>query len=184
MSYRPPRLYSLELSLIHRRGSGYVSLSLSPTHISESGYCNHIQSFEKKTLILVCAWICIAELAIALLGYEVKFIIKPHHMVDNSFTVMNLLFILWSPLSANSSAGSLFDPRGSGRREQFPAQRPLWISWTSRRRRIVSIEIATSAWQAGLNYQPRCSPLLTTNLICIVTTHQHSSPDYFFLLSL
>lgn len=138
-----------------------------------------------KTLIIVCAWICIAELAIAVLVYEVKFIIKPHQMVDNSFAVMNLLFILWSPLSPNSSTRSLFDPRGSGRREQFPAQRPLWISSTSRRRRrIVSIEIATSAWQAGLNYQPRCSPLLTTNLICIVTTHQHSSSDYFFLLFL
>ena len=111
---------------------------------------------------------CIAELAIAILGYEVKFIIKPHQMVDNSFAVMNLLFILWCPLSPNSSTGSLFDPRGSGRQEQFPTQRPLWISWTSRRRRrIVSIEMATSAWQAGLNYQPRCSPLLTTNLICI-----------------
>ena len=102
-------------------------------------------------------------------------------MVANSFAVMNLLFILWCPLSPNSSTGSLFDPRGSGRQEQFPAQRPLWISWTSRRRRrIVSIEIATSAWQAGLNYQPRCSPLLTTNLICIVTTHQHSSSEFFF----
>ena len=101
-------------------------------------------------------------------------------MVANSFAVMNLLFILWCPLSPNSSTGSLFDPRGSGRQEQFPAQRPLWISWTSRRRRrIVSIEMATSAWQAGLNYQPRCSPLLPTNLICIVTTHQHSSSDYF-----
>ena len=124
------------------------------------------------------------QIAIAILVYEVKFIIKPHQMVDNSSAVMNLLFILWSPLSPNSSTRSLFDPRGSGRREQFPAQRPLWIRWTSSRRRIVSIEIATSAWQAGLNYQPRCSPLLTTNLICIVTTHQHSSSDYFFLLSL
>ena len=142
MSYRPPRLYSLELSLIHRGGSGYVSLSLSPSHISESGYCNHIQTFKKN---LFFAWICIAELTIAILGYEVKFIIKPHQIVDNSFAVMNLLFILWCPVSPNSSTGSLFDPRGSGRQEQFPAQRPLWISWTSRRRRIVSIEIATSA---------------------------------------
>ena len=116
--------------------------SLPPTSLSLGTATTFIPF--KKTLIL-CAWICIAELAIALLGYEVKFIIKPHQIVDNSFAVMNLLFILWSPLSPNSSTGSLFDPRGSGRREQFPAQRPLWISWTSRRRRIVSIEMATSA---------------------------------------
>ena len=117
-------------------------LSLPPTSLS-LGTATTFKPL--KNLILVCAWICIAELAIAILVYEVKFIIKPHQMVDNSFAVMNLLFILWCPVSPNSSVGSLFDPRGSGRREQFPAQRPLWISWTSSRRRIVSIEIATSA---------------------------------------
>ena len=112
----------------------------------ESSKKDFLTPYQPVNAVQCSAWICIAELAIAILGYEVKFIIKPHQMVDNSFSVMNLLFILWCPLSPNSSTGSLFDPRRSGRQEQFPAQRPLWISWTSRRRRrIVSIEIATSA---------------------------------------